>query len=161
MAASKTNLPEPSYSAVFTASVSAEIDAPIEKVWEVLTDFTKYPECQEVVDKDKKKVEDQTPAKGKYLSMLTHIPPTMDDGAKKQPASVLITHCDDETHRLCFSGLMSSWFIRSERWQALSTTEDGKTFYESREIFAGIGSPNLMKSFQAMADTLKARAEQQ
>ena len=39
-----SNLPKPSYKGVFTAYVSRTIDTPIEKVWDVLADFPKYPE---------------------------------------------------------------------------------------------------------------------
>ena len=113
--------------------------------------------------------EDQTPAAGKYLLMKTHIPPTMDDSIGMTEAFELITHFDEETHRLAWKNLLPQWLIRAERWQALSKTEDGKTKYESREVFAGIGaylikwflSKNLQKSFDAMGEALKARAEQQ
>lgn len=40
----KSNLPAPSYVGVVTFYVTSEIDAPIDKVWTVLTDFEKYPE---------------------------------------------------------------------------------------------------------------------
>lgn len=39
-----TNLPAPTYSGPLTISVSVDIDAPIEKVWEDLLDFPKYGE---------------------------------------------------------------------------------------------------------------------
>ncbi len=38
------NLPAPSYTGALTCYVSREIDAPLETVWEVLSDFPKYPE---------------------------------------------------------------------------------------------------------------------
>ena len=38
------NLPEPPFSGPLTIHVSVTIDAPIQKVWQVLTDFTKYGE---------------------------------------------------------------------------------------------------------------------
>ncbi|RPD63311.1 hypothetical protein L226DRAFT_459831 [Lentinus tigrinus ALCF2SS1-7] len=165
----QSNLPEPSYTGAFTAYVSVDIDAPIDKVWDVLADFTKYPECQVIVDKSKKPLEDQTPAKGKYLLMETHIPPTMDDSVSSTEAFEQITHFDDVTRRMAWKNLLPSWLIKAERWQVLSTTEDGKTRYESREVFGSIGaylikwflSTNLMKSFNAMGDALKARSEQQ
>ena len=40
----QSNLPEPSYTGPFTAYVSVDIDAPIDTVWNVLADFTQYPE---------------------------------------------------------------------------------------------------------------------
>ncbi len=40
----QSSLPEPSYTGPFTAYVSIDIDAPVDKVWAVLADFTKYPE---------------------------------------------------------------------------------------------------------------------
>lgn len=124
---------------------------------------------QELTDKTGKVVlEDQTPAKGKYLLMKVHIPPTMDDSVGFQNAFELITAFDDVNHRLAWKNLLPQWFIKAERWQALSTTEDGKTVYESREVFGGIGAylikwfiaTNLMKSFEAMADAVKTRSEQ-
>lgn len=38
------NLPEPPFTGPITIHVSVTIAAPIEKVWQVLTDFTKYGE---------------------------------------------------------------------------------------------------------------------
>ncbi|KAI1789736.1 hypothetical protein LXA43DRAFT_556036 [Ganoderma leucocontextum] len=171
-----TNLPDPSYTAVLTCYVSREIDAPLETVWEVLTDFTKYPEwnpfvrSQQITDQTGKTVlEDQTPAKGKYLLMKTHIPPTMDDSVRTQSAFESIIAYDDVTYRMAWTSLIPQWIVKAERWQALSTTEDGKTFYESREIFAGFGaylikwfiSTNLMKGFEGMADAVQTWSEQQ
>ncbi|KAI0369266.1 hypothetical protein BV20DRAFT_946385 [Pilatotrama ljubarskyi] len=163
-----SNLPPPSYSGPFTANASVVIDAPIEKVWDVLLDFPKYPECQVITDKNEKPVEDQTPAEGKYLLMKVHIPPTMDDSVPTTSAFEIITHVEPDTRRVAWKNLLPQWFVRAERWQALSTTEEGKTLYESREIFAGVGAyaikmfigKNLEKSFEAMAEALKARAEQ-
>ncbi|TFK79525.1 hypothetical protein K466DRAFT_505394 [Polyporus arcularius HHB13444] len=164
----QSSLPEPSYTGPFTAYVSVDIDAPVDKVWAVLADFTKYPECQVIVDKSKKPLEDQTPAKGKYLLMQTHIPPTLDDSVSTTEAFEQITHFDDVTHRMAWQNLLPSWFLKAERWQVLSTTEDGKTRYESREVFGSIGaylikwflSAKLLQSFNAMGEALKARSEQ-
>lgn len=128
---------------------------------------------QVITDKDKKPLAgasdggDQTPAEGKYLLMYVHIPPTLDDSAPKTEAFEHIIFFDDAVHRLAWKNLLPQWFVRAERWQALSTTAEGRTRYESREVFAGVGaylikwfiSKNLQKSFDAMGDALKARAE--
>ena len=44
MSSKATNLPEPSFSGPLTMRVDVDISAPIERVWEVLTDFPKYKE---------------------------------------------------------------------------------------------------------------------
>ncbi|KAI0670244.1 hypothetical protein C8Q78DRAFT_974820 [Trametes maxima] len=163
-----TNLPPPSYSGPFTVNASITIDAPIDKVWEVLLDFPKYTECQVITDKNQKPLEDQTPTEGKYLLMTVHIPATLDDSTSPQTPFELITHIQPEVHRIAWKNLLPPWLIRAERWQALSTTDDGKTLYETREVFAGAGAyaikfflgKNLVKSFEAMAEGLKKRAEE-
>ena len=42
MSTAKSNLPKPSYEGIVTFYVTSDIDAPIDKVWNVLTDFEKY-----------------------------------------------------------------------------------------------------------------------
>lgn len=62
---------------------------------------------------------------------------------------------------------MPEWMMGANRWQALSTTGDGKTKYESVEVFTGLAAwilkffmaGNLKKGFEAMAEGLKRRAE--
>lgn len=39
-----TNLPDPSFTPILTSYVTREIDAPLETVWQILSDFTKYPD---------------------------------------------------------------------------------------------------------------------
>ncbi|KAI0776749.1 hypothetical protein BD413DRAFT_228293 [Trametes elegans] len=168
-----SNLPEPTYSGTLVVNVTVEIDAPIEKVWQILLDFPKYREwnpfvrSQVITDEHKKPLEDQTPAADKYLLMQVHIPPTMDDSVATTAAFEQITAVDAEHYRVAWKNLLPPWLVRAERWQALSTNEQGKTVYETREVFAGVGAyaiklllgKNLNKSFEAMAEGLKAHAE--
>ncbi|KAM5537434.1 hypothetical protein V8D89_008953 [Ganoderma adspersum] len=171
-----TNLPDPAFTPVLTSYVTREIDAPLETVWEILSDFTKYPDwnpfvrSQQITDETGKTVlDDQTPAEGKYLLMKTHIPPTLENTVWTQDAFELIIAYDEVNRRMAWQSLLPQWLIKAERWQALSTTADGKTFYESREIFAGFGaylvqwliSAPLTQGFEAMADAIQTLAEQQ
>lgn len=92
-----------------------------------------------------------------------------------KPASVpslddLITHVHVDLYRVAWNSTLPSWFVKAERWQAVSATEDGKTLYESCGIFAGSGaygaiklftSGDLEKSFIAQAEGLKAYVEGQ
>ena len=127
-----------------------------------------YSRSQQITDETGKHVlDDQTPAAGKYILMQTHIPPTFDNSAYNQSAFEQIIAFNHTAYQMAWTNLLPSWFIKAERWQALSTTEEGKTLYESREVFGETGgylikwflSNNLMKSFEAMADAVKTRAE--
>ncbi|KAH9920863.1 uncharacterized protein BXZ73DRAFT_52039 [Epithele typhae] len=167
--AATTNLPPQTYEGVFTMAVSCDIDAPIETVWDILTDFPKYGECQQITDAARRPLADQTPAAGQHLLMHVHILPTLDDARAKRTATFeRILACDPAARRLAWAVLLPAWFLRAERWQALSALGGG-TRYESREVFAGPGAylirmmmrRGLQESFDAMADALKARAEGQ
>ena len=113
-------------------------------------------------------LDDQTPVEGQYLVMKVHIPPSLDDKVPTIDVFEQISHVQPDLHRVAWVSTLPSWFVKAERWQALSTTEDGKTLYESREVFAGPSawairwflSTNLMKGFEAMAEALKKRAEE-
>ncbi|KAI8990410.1 hypothetical protein BD414DRAFT_535715 [Trametes punicea] len=91
---------------------------------------------------------DQTPVPGAHLHLHVHIPPTMDDSVGTTSAFEVITHVDPATHRI-------------------ATNEAGGTRYETSEAFGGIGAytvkwfigEKLQRSFEAMAEGLKAYAE--
>ncbi|KAK7456507.1 hypothetical protein VKT23_010759 [Stygiomarasmius scandens] len=100
-----------------------------------------------------------------------HIPPRMNDPTlpfQKNSTRVVITFLDHETRRVAWrtTGL-PRFLLDAERWQTVSVDTDGKTKYESYEVFRGWLSyivkfflkKNLDLSAQAMADGLKARAE--
>ncbi len=122
-----------------------------------------------MTDKNKNPLPDQTPVEGAYLVMKVHIPPSLDDSIPTISAFEQITHVQPDLHRVAWKSLLPSWLVKAERWQAVSATEDGKTLYESREIFAGSGayaiklfiSGDLEKSFVAQAEGLKAYVEGQ
>ncbi|THH31655.1 hypothetical protein EUX98_g2541 [Antrodiella citrinella] len=124
---------------------------------------------QVVTDKSQQVLENQTAVEGAILNMTTHIPPTMTPQTRPNHTHVTITHVDHENHRVSWAlDSMPSWLLRSVRWQSVTPVEGGKAKYESIEVFNGllvifikwfIGT-NLKKSFDGMADGLKARAEQ-
>ena len=82
------------------------------------------------------------PGVGKHLLMHTHIPPTFNDAnpglGVKQSAFEIITALDHEHHRAAWKNIdYPSWMLRATRWQVL-TPIDGRTRYETREVFAGL-----------------------
>lgn len=126
-----------------------------------------------LVSPSKTPLADQTPEVGKHIVMQVHMPPTMDEpigmfGANS--AFCVITNIDSENHRAAWKTTGVPYFLLyTERWQALSVDEaTGKTKYETIEVFGGVLAyvtsyffgDKLRVSFQAFADTLKARAEQ-
>lgn len=95
----------------------------------------------------------------------------MDDSSVWFPSSSLevITVVDHENYRCSWRYIsLPRWVLSADRWQALSTTEDGKTKYESIEVFSGVAAyflkffmaSGLKKGFDAMGEGLKKRAEE-
>ncbi|KAI0776748.1 hypothetical protein BD413DRAFT_610339 [Trametes elegans] len=168
-----SNLPEPTYSGTLVVAATVDIDAPIEKVWEILLNCPKYKEwnpfmrSQVITDEHKTPLQDQTPAAGTYLLMQTHVPPTMDDSAATSTVFEQIIAVDTEKHRLAWKNCFPEWLLRAECWQALSTNGQGKTVYELREVLSGVGAyaiklllaDKIRKSFEEMAEGLNAYAE--
>ncbi|KAK7043220.1 hypothetical protein VNI00_008574 [Paramarasmius palmivorus] len=171
---------EPGY---FNASASILINAPIEKVWQILLDFPAYPEwnpfARQQVIYDKwflKPLEDQTAREGLNMIITSQIPPLEGPVNADTPNNLLntrysgenITHVNTpEPYQVAWKFHPSPDFaLSAERWSALSVFE-GQTFYESREVFGGLLAPavevtqadGLRKGFLAQAKALKDRAE--
>jgi len=176
--ATPSNLPSLDFKGVFSVGTSITIDAPIEKVWSILLDFPCYHEwnpfvrAQTVVDPTTElPLPDQTPFPGLLLHMSPiHIPARMSTAPASHTHStdVLITAVDTVNQRLAWRlHGPPRWVLQSERWQALSLTRDGRTRYETVEVFGGIGAyavklwvgEGLEGAFKAMAEGLKTRAE--
>ncbi|KAG9217888.1 hypothetical protein PLEOSDRAFT_1079220 [Pleurotus ostreatus PC15] len=174
---SPNNLPPLAADGVFAVSASSIIDAPREKVWGILTDFPSYKEWNPfvrdsvLVDESEEILPDQTLAEGKYMLIApVHLPPTMGKPGmfQKQSAFVKVVTVDPENCRLKWISIVGYPFLlRAERWQSLSVGDDGKTKYETIEVFSGVlayvvklfTQANLKLGFEAMAQELKRRAE--
>jgi lysozyme family protein len=82
--------------------------------------------------------------------------------------TVLITAIDHENYRASWvtAGGLPKWALYAQRWQML-TVEDGKTKYESIEVFSGIlayvvqlfTGRSLVLGVKAMAEGLKSQCE--
>ncbi|KAG5637081.1 hypothetical protein H0H81_005813 [Sphagnurus paluster] len=176
MSASSSNLPPLTENGVFSVSSSIMIDAPIEKVWQIMLDFPSYKEWnpfvrgQTIVDRGGNALSDQTPKAGQYLLIApVHLPPTMGEPGwfQKQSAFEMITTVDHENHRVAWINIaLPSFLLSAHRWQALSVV-DGKTKYETIEVFGGIFGylvkffmyDKLVLGFNAQAEGLKKQAE--
>lgn len=120
--------------------------------------------------------EEQKPEENLRLLIQAQIPPLPLPVDANTPADPLhaqisfenITHIDITNRRLAWKAIMLPQpLLHAERWQALSTTEDGKTFYESVEVFQGpvsyvvdaLFAQGLQEGFDAQAAALKSRVE--
>ncbi|EGO02924.1 hypothetical protein SERLA73DRAFT_176393 [Serpula lacrymans var. lacrymans S7.3] len=173
-----SGLPPVRANGVFALSANIIIDAPREKVWEVLMDWKSYREWnafvrnQQLTDARKNPLADQTPSVGSYLLISpVHIPPTMSDKWLPSSAFERITALDRDNFRVAWENIeMPRWLLNAERWQALSEVEGepGKTRYETIEVFGGVVAyivkvlfrKGLNEGFAAMAEGLKRRSEE-
>ncbi|TFK44461.1 hypothetical protein BDQ12DRAFT_594353 [Crucibulum laeve] len=179
--AQQSNLPDLA-PGIFSAQSSAIIDAPLQTVWDVLLDFPSYPEwnpfsrSQVVTNALWIPLEDQTPHENLRLIIQAQIPPLPTPVDENTSPNLLhaqisfenITTIDHALHRAAWRAIMlPEVLLDSERWQALSTLPDGKTFYESKEVFRGpvgyvvdiLFAEGLQEGFDAQATALKNRAE--
>ncbi|ESK96702.1 hypothetical protein Moror_6719 [Moniliophthora roreri MCA 2997] len=173
--------PPESSSAVFVVADSIKIDAPVNKVWDILLDFKAYNEWnafvrnQTFVDpKTRQPLPDQTLAVGKHIYMHpVHLPPSLDASElwfwqRNASTNVVVTYLDPDMHRVAWRTTGTpSWLLEAERWQIVTVEEDGKVKYESYEVFKGVLAhvvklfvgENLKKGVKAMAEGIKSRAE--
>lgn len=86
---------------------------------------------------------------------------------QKQSAFEIITTVDHENYRVAWANVaLPKFLLNAERWQALSVV-DGKTMYETTEVFGGIFAyivkffmhQKLILGFNAQAEGLKEQAE--
>ncbi|KAJ7146088.1 hypothetical protein C8R44DRAFT_7250 [Mycena epipterygia] len=174
---SGSGVPPLSSAGVFTVAHSILIDAPPEKVWQILLEFGSYKEWnpfvrgQTLISENGTALADQTPATGQMMSISpVHLPPTMGTPGFLGSLSITvqITTLDHENYRAGWisSNGLPSWALQGERWQML-TVKGGKTKYESIEVFSGIIAylfkfftrKNMILGVRAMAEGLKSRAE--
>ncbi|KAF9034465.1 hypothetical protein BDZ89DRAFT_514406 [Hymenopellis radicata] len=171
-----TKLPPSTSDAIFSVSGSSIINAPVEKVWELLLGFDRYKSWNPFVRDQKVTDRAGTPtghelAEGQYMSLSVHLPPSLSYSVpfyQRSSAFVCCTFLDNENHRVAWcTASPPKWLLHAERWQMLTVEADGRVKYESVEVFNGILAylvrffvgKNLRFGFDAMAEGLKVKAE--
>lgn len=132
---------------------SADIDAPPETVWAILTDTPKYPEWDPYCEK----IEGEL-ALGSKIKAFSKLSP-----GRAFPVKVTAL---EPNERMTWTGGMPLGLFTGERTFTLEPREGG-THFEMREVFSGpmlrlIGRsiPDMTEAFADFAKGLKARAEQ-
>lgn len=87
---------------------------------------------------------------------------------QKQSVFGIITTVDQENYRVAWiSAILPRFLLNTDRWQRLTVNADGKTKYETMEVFGGILAyivmflfrGKLLEGFNAQAAALKQWAE--
>jgi demethylmenaquinone methyltransferase / 2-methoxy-6-polyprenyl-1,4-benzoquinol methylase len=142
-----------------TIAAEVEIDAPPERVWEVLTDFAAYPDWNPFMFSVEGVAET-----GAHLRIAMQ---RRGGGILRFGARVLLS---DPPRELAWSGegLKGHWpgLVRGERRVVIDPLADNRSRLRMRTTFSGLLSPALgwleryHEAFEEMEMTLKARVEQ-
>ena len=148
-------------------AAEAAIDAPLDTVWEVMTDTDRYPEWNPFVVR----VECDGPAAVGLPIRLHAVFGNGKSVVSPERITVLEPPYDDaETRRATLAYVFEGWpaklgLVRGTRWQRLSQTPGGPTRYETVEQFRGplvplAGPARVAEGFARHARALKDRAEE-
>ena len=134
-----------------------EINAPVSRVWEILTDFPRFPTWNPFV----------TQAEGEIREgarLRVHIAPPGGRAMTFTPTVIRVAPAEELRWlgRLLLPGIFDG-----EHCFQLSSTTDGRTRFVQRERFRGLLVPllwsslatNTRRGFEAMNAALKERAE--
>ncbi|KAJ7766526.1 hypothetical protein DFH07DRAFT_809297 [Mycena maculata] len=148
-------------------STSVVINAPRQKVWDVLVDFAGYAkwnpyirECT-LLDASKAPVHGRGIAADDFVTLKLHMPPAM-DSVKLRAMAEHVKHVEPLS-QLAWGGRMPGWLHGSEHWNVL-TEIDGGTKFEIIRVFSGVviralSRDSFADAIEAMAQGLKARCE--
>lgn len=144
---------------VRSVGASTEIDAPVERVWAVLTDVASYPSWNPFTVSVKTDFTMGSPVdmqvdlfgRGKTMHQVEYI-----------------TGYVEGTRVSWGVNVGPGWFITADRWQQLTDLGDGRTRYETVDEFTGVGvgfmlllmRRHMARGFADVARALKARCEE-
>ncbi|MFC2165219.1 SRPBCC family protein [Acidobacteriota bacterium] len=134
-----------------------EIDAPANKVWAILTDFSSYPDWNPFIRKIKGEIEE-----GQKIEAFLQPP-----GSKGMSFSPRILKVEPNREFRWLGRLILPKLFDGEHIFELKELENSKTLFVQREKFRGLLAPMIMKSlgdktqkgFDEMNKALKERAE--
>lgn len=131
---------------------STTIQAPVEKVWGILTDAAGYPAWDLTMVRIEGKL-----ALGETVKFFTKL------SAQAFPVKVTAF---EPNRKLVLTGGMPLGLFKSERTHMLTANKDGSTTFHTEEIFSGLllpvfgkNIPDLTENFQGFVAALKKRAE--
>ena len=131
---------------------STTIQAPAEKIWNILSDAAGYPAWDLTMVRIEGKL-----ALGETVKFFTKL------SAQAFPVKVTAF---EPNKKLALTGGMPLGLFKSERTHTLTANKDGSTTFHTEEIFSGLllgvfgrTIPDLTENFQGFAAALKKQAE--
>lgn len=134
-----------------------EVDAPVERVWEVLTDLAAYPDWNPFTRRVESSLEPGAP-----VHLHTRL------RRERLAHRVEFVTAIEPPTRLCWGAHIGARFLLlAERCQVLTRLDGGRTRYVTEDTISGLLTPLVMtfwgepmrRGFSEMALALKARAE--
>lgn len=165
---------EPSSSRLFRVHLVVpplEIDAPVQKVWQVLRNLAAYPEWNPL----NRFITPANSTRGDKMSLGISWGPYERNGipldVRTLPIALKNTEIlsvDQPNEALGWADNLGSWIHRAERIQYLTPLPGGHTLYGTEEIMVGLLSPligrifreRILRGFAASGQALKRRVEQ-
>lgn len=137
-----------------TLEVALEIDAPIDQVWRVLTDFENYDSWNRFTPRV-----ETTGMVGEPVDL--HV--RLNDSGRLRVQTLTVEQ--NEPYVLVWGD--DNLFIKAHRYQTLTPIDEHRTLYESREPFGGLLAPliiwlmkdKLMHGYRLAAEGLKKKVE--
>lgn len=136
-------------------SASAEIDAPVDRVWAVLVDFARYPTWNPMTPRVEARLEVGAPA---------HLWVDMPRRSRRRVTEWI--NRVEPGRTLCWGMHMGPrWLLCANRWQQLEALPQQRTRYTTVDRLSGLLAPLVMllygepmrRGFQSVADGLATR----
>jgi hypothetical protein len=140
-------------------SAASEIDAPIDVVWQTLTDFAHYAEWNPFTTHVETTLEVDSP-------VVLHV----EMPGRSKSVRTECVNLVEPGQTICWGmHLGHPSLLCANRWQVLSKLQGDRTRYFTVDRFSGLMVPAMMwlysepmrRGFQSVADGLKVRAEAQ
>lgn len=142
----------------YTICTHIEIDAPVERIWEILIDLDRYHEWNPFI----------TNAKGRIAPGATFEVRPVSDGGKRHVFVPQVTDYQEHREFTWTGEFYFRWLALGDHTFRLTGLEDGRVRLDHDERIYGIAAPllylfakgQIRVGFEAMNAALKVRAEE-
>jgi hypothetical protein len=132
------------------------IDAPIERIWDVLADFAAYPEWNPYVKAVHGAV---APEARVEMDMLYHTEYNTDKGRRVTESVEVTAFAPPKYFSWVWKHPRGDWWLTTERIFRIRAREDGKCTFFNEVYFSGMGSVKLFGFLDFQRDALESKVK--